>query len=195
MAGRLPVRRSGRRCACAGYWKTRLSRWVAIERMTNGWHRLYCLDCRWRWKSRAKYCVCLNDHSPRSRKGLSDQDILDRLTAGNLRIHPETAVVESLYHGKWRTLKQVPNNHDSGYLFVKINFAGRQKKIAVHRLQWMACHLSLVPEGYDVHHVRTPPRPRPKPNHIGNLELRASLVNQSFAAPDHEWSDSEYVPF
>lgn len=192
MAGR----RSGRRCYCAGNWKSRMTRWVALERFANGCCKLYCLDCRWRWKSRAKYCVDLKDHSPRSRKGLSDQDVLDRLIAGSLRIHPETATVESLFRGKtWRVLKPYTDMHGSGYLFVKINAAGRQKKIAVHRLQWMACHLSLVPAGHDVHHRRSPPRPRPKPNHIGNLELKESLDNQANNSPDHEWDDSAYVPF
>ena len=117
---------------------------------------------------------------------MTDDLILQRLIDGNLRIHPETAVVESFSacYG-WHVLKSYLDTHDSGYAFVKISWKTRQKKIAVHRLQWMACHMRLVPAGFDVHHVKAPPRPLPKSNHIGNLELRESLINQSAAAPDY----------
>lgn len=123
---------------------------------------------------------------------MTDEDILHRLfVLKDLRINPRTAVVESKNDiagnpsSKWRALKQVPDKHDSGYRFVSVSFGGRKKKIGVHVLQWMAANRRTVPDGYDVHHKKSPERPHPKPNNIDNLELLESSVNQSM----------NYVPF
>lgn len=165
-------------CPCEGKWTAKLARWVVLERLPNNHGILKCLECGWKWKSKRRYVAKLPDWKERSRRGLTDAEILQRLRDGNLRIDPETAVVESGLRG-WRVLSQYEDQHDSGYRFVKINWKNKQKKIAVHRLQWMAYSEELIPEGYDVHHKTSPPRPKPKPNNLSNLELRDSYENQS----------------
>lgn len=170
-------------------------RWVVLQRFDGGGF-LKCLDCGWKWKSKCKYVAKLRDWKERSRAGLTDADILDRLLAGNLRIDPVTAVVESNLRGDWTELTQVEDTHESGYRFVKINWKGKQKKIAVHRLQWMAFAEQLVPDGYDVHHKQSSPRPAAKPNALSNLELVESYENQCNGCPGwDEWEDAGEIPF
>ena len=180
-----------KRCQCGGKWTTRLTRWVVLKR--NPLKRdfatatLYCLDCRWKWISRCRYVALLRDHRPQSRGGMTDDDILKRILENTLRIDPHTAVVESFansgpHAGRWVKLKQVPCNQGGGYMFVSVCRGGKKKKIAVHRLQWMAANRRVVPEGFDVDHVRWAPRPESKDNSLANLRLRPSLENQSEGA-------------
>lgn len=184
--------RRGARCDCPGHWRDRRSRWVVLRRFEGG-GQLKCLDCGWKWKSRCNYVAVLRDWEERTRAGLTDAEILQRLIDGNLRIDPVTAVVESnLRFGRWKTLRQIADRFDSGYRFVKINWRGKQKKIAVHRLQWMAATLELIPDGYDVHHKYSPPRPQLKPNALENLELMESAENQYLGSRSY-WDDN--TPF
>lgn len=169
-----------------------MTRWVVLRRFDGGGH-LKCLDCGWKWKSKRKYVRLLPDWTEESRTGMTDADILRRLRAGNLRINPVTSAVESNMKGDWRTIKQIASQHgEDGYRFVSICYAGKKKKIAVHRLQWMAYTDALVPDGYDVHHKKSPPRPAEKPNCVSNLELRESMENQCEGCSPG-WDDD--VPF
>lgn len=107
------------------------------------------------------------------------QDVLARLLVDqDLRIDPVTSVVQSRRQGKWRTLSQRPDSHDSGYRFVEVSYRGMKKRVGVHVLQWMQATGALVPAGFDVHHKRSPPRPLPKDNALSNLELLPWLENQ-----------------
>lgn len=164
-------------CPCPGRWKHKLTRWVCLKRMGECGF-LKCLECGWKWKSKRKYVAQLPDHVERSRSGLTDSDILKRLRDGNLRIDPVTCVVESNLTGVWRELTPVIVDNGSGYQMVSVCYQGRKKKIGIHRLQWMQHTLELIPEGYDVDHIESPPRPKLKPNHLSNLRLRDSYENQ-----------------
>ena len=178
-------------CPCAGRWQDKWHRWVCLQR-GSGFCFLKCLACGWKWKSRTKYARRLPNWVERSRSGMTDEMILSRLLAGNLRIDPVTAVVTSELCGL-RVLTQFPSQHgEDGYRFVKINWQGKQKRISVHRLQWMAYSEEIILEGYDVHHKRSPPRPHLKPNSLANLELVESLINQSVGCSPG-WEDG--VPF
>jgi len=169
-------------CPCAGTWRDKLIQWVVLDRGEKS-SKLKCLRCGWKWRSRCKYVQRLPDWKERSRRGLTDSDILDRLLSGSLKICPTTAVVTSNGRGCWVVLNQVEDQHGSGYRFVSVCVGGRKKKIAVHRLQWMAATGELIPEGYDVHHKTSPRRPEEKCNAICNLELRESLENQIAGYP------------
>lgn len=170
-------------CKCSGVRQAKMHRWVVLVRDDRG-GRLKCLQCGWRWLSRCKYVGGLPDHKERSRRGLTNEDILQRLRDETLRIHPVTAVVESRifspYNPKrrWMKLRQVGDRWRSGYRFVEVCVKGLKKKIGVHVLQWMARHDRVPPDGFDVHHMRSPPRPHWKSNAIDNLELKESLQNQ-----------------
>lgn len=154
-----------------------MARWVVLRRGQIS--QLKCLQCGWKWRSKCKYVAKLPDHVERSRVGMSDQDILNRLKAGTLKIEPETAQVWSYSElWGWKLLKPQKNQHNDGYRFVDVCYAGKKKRIAVHRLQWMQHTLKLIPEGYDVHHKEAPPWPEAKDNSLGNLELMESLENQ-----------------
>jgi hypothetical protein len=170
-------------CKCGGGYKTSGHYWVVIERNgTKGKSHLKCLLCNWKWKSTCKYVSLLRDHKERSRKGMTNELILERLLNGTLSIDPETSTVYS-HSKKWKNnpkeLTQVENNHKSGYLFVSICKGGLKKKIGVHVLQMMAYTKTLIPVGYDVHHKTAPPRPQLKDNSLANLALRLSSLNQS----------------
>jgi len=159
-----------------------MARWVCLQR-GEVVCLLKCLDCGWKWKSKARYAGRLPDWAERARSGMTDEMILTRLLNGNLRIDPVTSVVESNLKGRWQVLQQVENQHESGYRCVSVCWEGQKKKITVHRLQWLAYSGKVVPEGYDVHHKRSPPRPQMKPNALENLELKDSLENQSIGKP------------
>jgi len=164
-------------------------RWVLLERYSTssplGEHKrryrglLKCLDCGWVWKSRCKYADGLPLHKERSRKGMTDQDILRRLQDGSLWINSLTSAVWSYYRGKATNLKVVEDQHGSGYRFVTVCDKGRKKKIAVHRLQWMSATGHCIPDGFDVHHKKSPPRPQEKDNALSNLDLLPSSKNRS----------------
>lgn len=164
-------------CPCPGTWKDKLARWVCLRRFRDGGF-LKCQACGWKWKSKRKYVSRLKDHEERCVSGLTDRDVLARLKNGSLTIDPETAEVVSITNKGRRILSQRKSNQDDGYRFVDVWRFGKKKRIAVHRLQWMAHTMSLIPKGYDVHHKRSPPRPHTKPNNLANLELVESMENQ-----------------
>lgn len=168
-------------CPCPGRWQDKMQRWVALNFAQSVLCK--CLACGWKWESFRRYARKLPLHQERSRRGMTDSDVLHRLCSGNLRIDPVTAVVESNLSGSWRTLTQYIDTRGSGYRFVKVCWKGKQKKVAVHRLQWMAAHRCLVPAGYEVHHKRSPKPPKPKPNGIDNLELLTAEENRKLGHP------------
>ena len=143
-------------CWCSGTWKAKLPRWGCLKRLGDR-SLLYCKVCRQEWWSKKGCAARVPMWEKEVRSGLSDQDILLRLVTGSLRVREEggLVIVESDSHKGTNVLKQIERQvHQwTTYRFVCICSAGRQKKIAVHRLNWMSHHLKLVPEGFHVDHV------------------------------------------
>ena len=176
-------------CICPGRWVDKKSRWGVIERGENpDWKKnsstLKCLECGWIWKSRCKYVLNLPDHKVRSFAGMTDQDILDRLIEGDLRMNIQTGQDVESWHPtqkKWTSLqileRSEPNGHTGTYHFVKICKGGKQKKIAVSRLCWMQANLKLIPEGHDIDHKKG--TDIPFPHAYSNLRLRDSHSNRA----------------
>ncbi len=52
-----------------------------------------------------------------------------------------------------------------------------KKKVALHRLSWMAYHCEVVPDGYDVNHKNGKKLAFPDAAH--NVEILPSPVNRS----------------
>lgn len=160
------------KCTCPGHYTDRWTRWRVLNRDTRS--RLYCLDCRKEWRSDAKYVPLLPDHSKRQRGGLTDEEVIERIRDGSLVVDTAAAIVSS--HGK--PLAVIERTHRDGenrgtYRFVAVNHDGRQKKVALHRLVWMAANGRTVPAGYDVDHVNNQ-----GDDSIGNLRLLPSAVNR-----------------
>lgn len=151
-----------------------------LERNPDSKSLLKCLTCG--WKSKAKYVEKLRDHAERTRSGLTDVDILERIVSGTLIVSPCGNKVSS-----WRQnigsndLKIFKHRGDNGkgstYRFVTICSNGLKKKIAVHRLVWISVNKMLVPEGFDVDHIHG--KGIPNPDSITNLRLMDSLANQT----------------
>lgn len=167
-------------CKCGRHYTDQWHRWVVLRRSSdaNGSSKLYCLDCRGEWSSRAKYIILLPDHVKRIRSGMTDQDILDRILDGSLEVVIHTAKVFS--NGK--ELKQTSKTHRDGpqrgtYRFVEVAKDKLKKKIAVHRLVWMAAHKTTIPEGHDIDH-----RVSQDDDSIDNLRLLKSEVNRSLGS-------------
>lgn len=171
-------------CDC-GTFKTSGERWRVLER-----HKLpaksllKCLSCGWKWESNRQYVAELNDHRERSRSGMTDQMILDRIRGGSLVVDVEFARIYSV-NGAKRELKQIKRTSPSSgttYEFVEVSSSGCKKKIAVHRLVMMASENDLTPEGMDVDHIRG----KKVENHNGRWNLRyvKSEVNQSHRTTD-----------
>lgn len=132
----------------------------------------------------------LKDHVVRSRVRASDDDVVERLRIGNLIVDAEQAIAKSLFRGQWRTLRVIEReSNGSTYRFVEIYSGGKRKKVALHRLVWMAVNLMAVPEGYDVDHVHG--KGVRNPDGIGNLRLLESSRNRSRKRP----SCSPALPF
>ncbi|MGV3483428.1 MAG: HNH endonuclease [Planctomycetaceae bacterium] len=166
------------KCQCGRHYTDQWHRWRVLNRSVSPKRssKLYCLDCRAEWSSRAKYIVLLADHEKRVRSGLTDADVLAMIEAGRLVVDVNRATVVG---PAGTPLVIVTREHKDGpargtYRFVKICAQGRQKKVALHRLVWMAAHRSLVPDGFDVDHVRSQDDDR-----IGNLRLLESSENRS----------------
>ncbi len=184
------------RCKCDGHYTDRWHRWAVLKRGA-GDHAstLYCLDCRHEWSSRAKYIVLLPDHQKRVRSGLTDADVLSAIETGYLRVDINHAVVFTVNN---TMLKVTSRTHPKGpqrgtYRFVTICIGGKQKKVALHRLVWMAAHRSLVPDDCDIDHVHNQ-----TDDSIGNLRLLNSSVNRargSAKASSPKSEADENVPF
>lgn len=170
------------KCHCGTYRRAG-HRWKVIERGKKV-STLKCMKCLKRFKSKGKYVSKLEDHKERSRKGMTDNLILGRILNGTLKVDPITSVVTSYTSMGVTELKQCEDQHESGYRFVRVCHEMKEKKIAVHRLQIMQHTKQLIPEGYDVHHKVSPPRPEIKDNALSNLELLPVSVNRSNKEPD-----------
>lgn len=168
-------------CRCkAATPAARRAHWGVLQRGSGRKAHIKCKRCHCRWWADRKYTADLPDHRERTRQGMTDEDILARLRDGSLQVNTRSSTVRSFGRGGPRVLKvRVHTSPDSGttYRFVEVCSKGRKKKIAVHRLVWMAAHNCLVPAGYDVDHVRGK-RGR-YPDGIGNLELCVSCDNQA----------------
>ncbi len=160
-------------CWCKGTWKTKSLRWGCLKRSA-GKSLLYCKQCRHEWWSIRGYATEIPLWVKEVRSGMTDQDILDRIAAGSLRVREENGlvVVESTSLKGTTVLKQVEREvHPyTTYRFVNITGGGRKKKIAVHRLNWMF-HNGPVPEGFHVDHEKG------RSDAIGNLRLLPAAVN------------------
>lgn len=185
-------------CLCPsngpGTYKQKMHHWRRLSGCGNGTHYLKCLECGWKWTSNRIYARSLPEHAERSRSGMTDEHILTRLLEFSLIVNTETAHVVSIAKQYRATNLKVIHRIDcregknSTYRFVKISYQGMQKKIALHRLVWMAHHRRLVPEGYDIDHIRgTIKRINLKyPDSIGNLRKRRSDLNRA---------DNDPIPF
>lgn len=159
-------------CQCGGGYRVNGARWVRLE---DG--KLKCLACGWKWKSSRKYASRLPLHRERTRRGMTDQDILDRVADGSIVVDTLLAIAYSQQEGRLRRLRAVvrETKRGSAYAFVEVCSQGRKKKIAIHRLVWMAANRALVPPGYDVDHVLG----RSHGDGIDNLRILPSAVNRS----------------
>lgn len=118
------------------------------------------------------------NHKERTRGKLTDSEILSLVTSGEIIVD-----VDSGKHvtKNGRVLSVVSRTHADGesrgtYRFVSICHGGKRKKIAIHRLVWMAVNGTVVPQGYDVDHVRG--KGIEFPDGYGNLRLLESSVNR-----------------
>lgn len=133
----------------------------------------------------------LQGHTEKSRSGMTDGHILHRLVTGTLLVCEKGTWVKSwsAWHG-WRRLNFIEHRGDNGrgtkYRFVNVCYGKLKKKIAVHRLVWMAHNKQVVPPGFDVDHVKG--KSVEYPDGIHNLRLLDSLVNQSrgYVSPTRE---------
>lgn len=146
------------KCLCPGGLYEKWHRWRLVEGGTGKADRLYCLDCRQSWNTRARYAKIMRRHKVRKQSGLSDQDILHLLAVREIVVDCQAAKVFSNRRKEPREISQVVREHKEGasrgtYRFVKICAYGKQKKIALHRLVWMAHTMQLVPDGHDIDHI------------------------------------------
>lgn len=144
-------------CWCKGRWKAKSLRWGCLKRVENR-SLLYCKDCRQEWWSIRDYAAEIPMWVKDVRSGMTDQDIMNRIVSGSLRVLEENGrvIVESVSANRGTTrLKQIERQvHPyTTYRFVNISSGGLQKKVAVHRLNWMFRNRKLVPEGFHVDHV------------------------------------------
>ncbi len=160
-------------CWCKGTWKSKSLRWGCLRRDANG-SLLYCKGCRQEWFSVRNYAAAIPMWRKEVRSGMTDQDILERIAAGSLRVREENGavIVESDSHVGTTILKQIEREvHPyTTYRFVNITCRGRTKKVAVHRLNWMF-HNGPVPEGLHVDHKNG------RGDVIDNLQLLTPAVN------------------
>lgn len=179
-------------CKCGLTFKGIGHRWRVIERRPGRSSRLKCLECGWKWYSKCKYVEKIEDHVEVSRKGMTDQHILDRINNGTLIVCPQGRYVRSDTKRRgWVNLKIIDRESNrSTYQFVKISHNYMQKKISLHRLVWISVHRRLVPDGYDVNHKRG--KNVPNHNGIDNLELLESSVNRGLVLPDPNQSEFPY---
>lgn len=186
-------------CKCGNYREAG-HRWGVLERRKqNQSSLLKCLECGWKWWSFCNYVASLPDHVEYSRKGMTDQDILDRIMEGTLVVMPLTCEVHTYNQNlrKWNKSNIIErNSHGATYRFVEVCRGSKKKKIALHRLVWIFYHRQLVPEGYDVDHFEG--NARENPDAIDNLRLLESSVNRARGKPvlSHTQEfEFEAVPF
>lgn len=190
---RMATERRFNNCACDGSWRSKSGNWRVLEAGSSS-SLLYCLRCRFEWRSKAKYRLSLPSHSKQVRGTVTDAEILERLfERRDLHVCPISARVWSLspvgrFAGGWVELQQVADSHDSGYRFVNVSYKGRKRKVGVHVLQMMNHMRSSIPEGFDVDHIKSPRRPEPKSNALSNLRIVKSRLNQS-GRPDQSELD------
>ena len=174
-------------CWCgSGGFRIHGHNWVClVHRPWPGTCHLKCLQCAKKWLVRRRYTERLPRHVERSRTGLTDDDILNRINAVGLDVDLNTGQVFAVKpDGRCVLLKQIRRDppRDSGngtrgaYHFVKICHEGKQKKIAVHRLVWMFATGQVIPEGFDVDHIEG--KQIEHPNAIRNLRLLESHRNR-----------------
>lgn len=161
------------RCNCAGNKWDVWTNWRVVKR-AGKMFRLYCLQCRHAWLTSARYAAIMRDHKPERRSGMTDQDILQRIEDGSLIVDVEQAVVESISMYGRKQLRVIEReSNGSAYRFVEITSNGKKKKIALHRLVWIAANRQITPEGFDVDHRDGPF------DGISNLRLRPSAENRA----------------
>lgn len=166
-----------RKCRC-GCFKYSGHRWRVLKRSEPGDKSLLkCLACNHKWQSRMKYVSKLQDHQEKSRTGMTDSDILKRLKDKSLIADSLGRFVISFTRGSKHLDIWERSQKGSSYRFVTICHDGKKKKIAIHRLVWMAHHLQTVPDGFDVDHVRG--RGIEHPDGIDNLRLLPMSLNRS----------------
>ena len=179
-------------CRCQGHYTDCWTRWRVLERNPGGASKLYCLDCRWEWLSKAKYVALLPGHTKSDRTGMNDADVLDLIQRNFLIINPKTAVVTNR---RGKRLKITHRTHRDGpqrgtYRFVNVCSGNKKKKVALHRLVWMAAHRSLIPDGFDIDHVKDQ-----QDDTIGNLRLLDSSLNRSLGAQKSIANRESEAPF
>jgi len=171
-----------KRCKCI---ERDRGKWKVVERrqypLTS---RLKCLRCGIKWWSKCKYVATLGNHVEYSQRGLTDQDILDRINTGTLWVEGEKVVSKSR-KGIMELMQIHRESSGSKYHFVTVWAGNKKKKIAVHRLVWMCHHRSLVPDGFDVDHKSG--KDIPNANAIENLQLLPSSVNRSRGKPNDDF--------
>lgn len=116
-----------------------------------------------------------------NRPRITDEDVLARIVDGTLIVDVDRARVRSwnCSRQKWTYLLVMVRRHSSGgapYRFVQICKSRGRKKVALHRIVWMAANMRVPPEGCDVHHRK---HKRRIPDAIDNLLLLPSGVNRS----------------
>ena len=171
-----------RKCRC-GIYNTAGHRWRVLQRAEIGEKSLLkCLQCGHKWHSQMKYVANLDDHVEYSRTGMTDHDILERLKNKTLVVDPLGRFVIS-YARKTKELTiWERERRGSCYRFISICHNNKKKKIAVHRLVYMAHYMKVVPEGFDVDHREG--RDIEYPDAIENLRLLPVSVNRSRAETD-----------
>lgn len=163
-------------CDCLGAYYDNWTKWVVVQRSSSPKTSsvLRCLSCGRKWRSRAKYVDLLDDWLPRSRAGMSDEKILQRIIDGTLIVDTEKVIVWSeLTPGQRSELKIIERENENGtrYRFLGVSHEGKRKKIALHRLVWIAANLRVIPDGYHVDHISGPS------DSIDNLRLLKSKTN------------------
>jgi len=81
---------------------------------------------------------------------LSDYDVLYLLETGIYRVNLETAEVTGPLGKVLKTRGE--GNGSQDYQFVSLKAGQKQRKIALHKLVWMAGTMSVVPPNFEVHH-------------------------------------------
>lgn len=170
-------------CQCGGGHRRSGHRWVVISRREPPQtSQLKCLECGWKWWSKCGYVAKLPDHTERSRSGLTDQDILDRINAGDLHAAGKLQAVFSRSHRGWSELRVFEReSNGSTYRFVEICAGGKKKKISLHRLVWIYHTRELIPDDHDIDHIRG--KGIEHPDAIANLRMIPSTLNRSRGKP------------
>ena len=136
--------------------------------------QLKCKRCGWKWRSKCKYIDRLPDHVERRVSQITDVDVLARLREGNLVVDTDRAEVRS--NGRLLSVSPRQLENHPEYRFVVIYRNSGRKKVALHRIVWMAAHMAVPPDGHDVHHKKHGVR---IPDAISNLQLVPSAVNRA----------------